>query len=110
MEKTKIILYSLVHAFAVLAYVAGFAYLVHNGSDLFIDVPDMMGMMLMLLVFVFSAGLMAVLVFGRPVYLFVSGLKKEGLQFLASTMSWMLILIVIVAVVILTIFSGSING
>ncbi len=107
MEKTKIVLYSLVHALTVLAYISGFAYAVHTAGNTFIDIPDMLGMVVMLLLFVFSAGLMALLVFGRPVYLFVTGMKKEGIMFLGFTMGWLLILILIMLSIILLMFGGS---
>ena len=95
MQKSKIIVYSLIHALAVLGYIIGIGYGIEKGSEIFMYVGEFGGFVPMLMLFVFSAAVMAILVFGRPVYLFIGGLKREGIEFLVYTMGWILILIIL---------------
>lgn len=56
----------------------------------------------MLLLFVFSAGLTASLVFGRPILWYMDGKKKEAIHLLAYTLAS---LFVIIALVVLVMYS-----
>jgi hypothetical protein len=96
MTKSKIILHSLFHALGVVAYIAIVATIMSNFEGSFINVPEVLLGMMMLLLFVISATITASLVFGRPVYLFLGGLKKEAMEFLAYTLGWMLITFLII--------------
>lgn len=96
MEKTKIITYSLVHALAILVYIVAVVYGLQNGERFFGVLPEMFAAIPVLLTLVFSVGLMAVLVFGRPVYLFMTGLKREGVEFLLYTLGWLFVVILLI--------------
>lgn len=98
MEKSKIILYSLVHAFGILGYIIGVAYFMESGNMYFNTLPGAFSAVPVLLLFVFSVGLMAVLLFGRPVYLFMAGLKREGMEFLIYTLGWLFVIIILIFV------------
>jgi hypothetical protein len=55
---------------------------------------------IMLLLFVFSAGLTGSLVFGRPVLWYLEGKKKEAVYLLAYTLAGVLIITVAAALVL----------
>lgn len=95
MEKIKIVLYSLVHAFAVLAYIMGVVYFMQTVGTWFGGKDTILSVAPVLLLLVFSVSVMGVLVFGRPVYLFVTGFRREAVEFLIYTMGWMLVILIL---------------
>lgn len=96
MPKSKIVLFSLLHALGVVVYIVGIRYAIELSSNLFTGSAEFSGFILVLLLLVFSVAVMAVLVFGRPVYLFLNGMKSEAIKFLLYTLGWMFVLLVIV--------------
>ena len=96
MEKSKIIIYSAIHALGVLAYIFAVVYILQNVETLFSGLPDMFAAVPMLLLLVFSVALMGVLVFGRPVYLFMNGSKRQAIEFLIYTLGWIFIILILV--------------
>lgn len=49
----------------------------------------------MLLLFVFSAALTAILVFGKPAMIYLNGKKKEAIKLLAYTMAFLFIITIL---------------
>jgi len=96
MEKSKIVVYSLVHALAVLAYIVGVAYLLEYGAGFFSGYSGILATIPMLLLLVFSVALMGVLIFARPVYLFINGFKSQAIEFLIYTLGWILVILILV--------------
>lgn len=101
MKKSEYILKSLPHAFGVLAYTTGVAWLLFNAGNIFGNKPDnFLAPLLMLLLFVVSAATTGLLVLGKPIHLYLSGLKKEAFIFLFATLLWLIFFVLIVAITI----------
>lgn len=94
MEKSKIIIYSLVHSVAIVAYIALVAYIMQTSDTIFAGLDGFMAIVPVLLLLVFSVAIMAVLVFGRPVYLFINGHKRAAVEFLIHTLGWLFAILV----------------
>lgn len=101
MPRSKIILHSLLHALGVGAYIIMVALLMNNGERLFGSMNNLWGPAALLLLFTVSAAITGLLVFGRPVYLFLNGQKKEALQFLFFTIGWLIIFTIATFIVLL---------
>ena len=91
MIKNKaILLYGLGHAVLVFAYVAGVAWILFNGQQIFGQSHSFWGPLSFLLLFVLSASIVGALVLGRPVLLYLDGRKPEALKFFGYTIGWLL--------------------
>jgi hypothetical protein len=101
MNKT-IIWKSLAHALGTAIYTALIAWFLFNGQHWLGNKPDNFLMpVLMLLLLVVSATITGLLVLAKPVMLYLSGAKKEALTFLFLTLSWLVIITLIVVIVLL---------
>lgn len=66
----------------IVAYISLVAFLMIHGSNWFFgpgNDNDLIGPIAMLLLFTISAAIVGLLVFGKPIYLFLNSQKKEGL-------------------------------
>lgn len=95
MSKSKIIVHSLAHAAGVLLYIVAIYFFINAMQTWFGPGDPSWAPIAFLLLLVFSAATMAVLIFGRPVYLFLSGAKKEGIHFLSYTLGWIFLIFII---------------
>lgn len=103
MQKSKLILYSFLHAAAVVAYVFGVVAFINNLESNFHHIEDeRWAPVLFLLTFVVSATTCGLLVFGRPVYMFLNGQKSDAVKFLFNTVAWLIGLTVLVFVFFIT--------
>lgn len=93
--KNKLISISLVNALGATVYVALVSYVIQNGERFFGQMNDLIGPMSFLLLFVLSAAIMVVLVFGKPVMLYLDGSKKESINLLFYTIGWLFLLTLI---------------
>lgn len=97
MPNSKSILHSFGHAVLVLLYielvsrVMGWAttHIATGGG------PDSQSFVAFLLLVVISAAVMGILIFGRPVILFLSGQRTEAIQFLGMTLGFIVIIAII---------------
>lgn len=80
MKNSKLILLSFLHSLGVVIYVTWVVFIMINAEKLFGQMNDMWGPIALLLLFTVSAGITGLLVFGRPLYLFLNGLKTEGVK------------------------------
>lgn len=96
MSKTGYVLKSFLHAVAIFAYTAGVAWFLFNAKTIFGDVSSFLAPLLMLLLLIVSATITGLLVLGRPVVLYLNGLKKDAFVFLAYTLSWLLFFLLLV--------------
>ncbi len=104
MLKKTIIKYAFIHAVGAAAYIALIATFMSNAARIFGPVNNgVIGATAFLLTFVISAAIMGLLVFGRPVLLYMDGLKKEAVSLLFYTLGF-LILIAAIIFLILSIF------
>lgn len=102
--KNKLISTSLVNALLATIYVTLISYLMQNGEKLFGKMDNLIGPMSFLLLFVLSAAIMVILVFGKPVMMYldnnastslpreysgqVSTRRKEAVFLLLYTIGW----------------------
>jgi len=101
MKKSEYILKSLINALGVLVYVSIVAWLLFNGEHIFDDKPSFLIPLFMLLLFIISASITGLLVLGKPIHLYLSGLKKEAFVFLFATLIWLAIFVSIVISILL---------
>ncbi len=96
----KLLGYSLGHALLAFAYIFCIALFFNSGVGK--NVPNFFAPIIMLSFFVLSAAIMAILVFGRPVMLYLDNKKREALTMLFYTLGWLAsILLIIVAAVLI---------
>lgn len=99
MSTNKILKYALIHALGAAVYVALVAALMSNAGALFDKVDNkLVGTATFLLLFVISAAIVGVLVFGRPVMWYLDGVKKEAVQLVIATISFLVILTSVVLI------------
>jgi hypothetical protein len=55
----------------------------------------------MLLLFIISASVTGLLVLGKPIHLYLSGLKKEAFVLLFATTGWLVLFLVGITVILL---------
>jgi hypothetical protein len=97
MDSKKITLYSLLHSIGVVAYIALVALLMNNAERILGQTKDTFwDPVAFLLLFTVSAAITGLLVLGRPIYLFLSGNKKEALTFLFYTLGWLVVFTVLI--------------
>lgn len=93
MSKTKIALYSFLHAAGVIAYVTMLALLFSVWSP---DKEPFIGPLVMLTTFVISATVTGGLVLARPITLYIDKQKKDAFAFLISTILWLMAIVGII--------------
>lgn len=96
MTNLKLPLQSFLQALGVVLYTSGVSWLMLNGERLFGKMANFWGPLMMLLLFMVSALITSLLVFGRPIYLYFEGKKKEGIQLLFWTAGWLIVITVLV--------------
>ncbi len=101
MKKTDYLLKSFINAAGVLIYVSLVAWLGFNNQRIFGKPASFLMPLFILLLFVISASVTGLLVLGKPIHLYLSGLKKEAFTLLFFTLFW---LIVFTAIVVLVLF------
>jgi len=95
MNNTKPVLNSFLHALAVVAYIALVAFIMNGLNETFSKVDQIHASIGILLLFTVSAAITGLLVFGRPVYLFLNDQKTEAIKFLFYTVSWLFIFTIV---------------
>ena len=102
MKKSDYFLKSLVNAAGVVLYTSAVALLMFHGKQIF-DRPDNFLMPLfMLLLLIISASITGLLVLGKPIHLYMNGLKKEAFILLFATLAWLIFFaILIVSILVL---------
>lgn len=100
MKKSAYLWKSFINALGVLVYTAVVSWLLFNGEDLFGATSSFLLPLFMLLLFVISAAITGLLVLGRPLHLYLSGLKKEAVTLLFATLAWILVFIIAIVIVL----------
>ena len=92
----KLILHTFLHAIIAVEYIFGISFLLSNAEKIFDNkMPNLFGPVAFLLLFVISVALMGILVFGRPVLLYLDNKKKEAFLFLFCTIGWLAIALIL---------------
>ena len=78
------------HSLGVVAYIIFISFLLVNGDKLFGSLTNsILGPIVYLLLLTLSAALVGLLIFGRPVMLYLDGKKKEAMEFVAATVGFL---------------------
>ena len=91
---------SLAHAAGVFIYTSAVAWFLSNAQSVFGKAEGFLAPLFMLLLFIISASVTGLLVLGKPIHLYLSGLKKEAFILLFSTLAWLVIFLSAVVVVL----------
>jgi hypothetical protein len=104
MHNTHPVKLSFLHALGTAAYIAALVSLVWFGDRrLAINIPEILGPMLFLMVFVFSAAITASLVLGRPIMWYLNGQKKEAVRLFVYTLGWLALFMLLILATIASI-------
>lgn len=107
MKKSDVVKYSLLNALGIVLYVIVVISILFNArfNEWFSEAlePLFFGPILFLLLFVTSATITALLMFGRPVLLYLNGAKKEAITMILYTIGWLISLMLILALVAYTV-------
>jgi len=92
MKNSKVLFWAVVDALGVFIYISAVAFVMFNGEKFFGKINDFTGPLMILLLFVVSAVITGALFLGRPAYLYLNGLKKEGIQLFFYTLAFLAII------------------
>jgi hypothetical protein len=104
LNQRQLINHSLLHALLVTAYVLVVAALLQNSEKMFGKINSMLGVAAFLMLLVLSATIVGILIFGRPVLLYLDNQKKEALKMFFYTGGWLLLLTFVVFMAIFLIY------
>jgi len=96
MNNKQIIGYGLLNAVGAAVYIWLIALLLSNAGSALGPINGPLGATAFLLVFVISAAVMGIVIFGRPVLWYVSGRKEEAVHLLAATIVFLIIIAAVV--------------
>jgi len=88
-EKIRLELWGLIDSLGVAIYVFIVSRLISSGQELFGKMEKFWGPFVFLLLFVLSAAVVGLLVFGRVAYFYLEGYKKESISLLFYTVGWL---------------------
>lgn len=101
----KLLSHSLGHALLVYVYIFCIAVFFNLGIEkMFKNVPEIFGPIIMLPLFVLSAAIMAILVFGKPVLLYLDNQKKDALTMLFYTLGCLASIFVFIIISVLILY------
>ncbi|MFC1544690.1 hypothetical protein ACFL4X_00845 [Gemmatimonadota bacterium] len=92
---------SLASAVGVLIYTSGVAWFMFNAQRFFGKPDNFLMPLFILLLLIKSASITGLLVLARPIHLYLDGLKKESFTLLFSTLAWLIVIAVLVALLLL---------
>lgn len=101
MKTSDYITKSLLSAIGVFAYTSAVAWLGFNSQRIFGAPTNFLTPLFVLLLFVVSASITGLLVLGKPIHLYLSGLKKEAFILLFATLAWLVFALVTVVAILL---------
>lgn len=101
MKKPSYFSRSFVNATGVFVYIALISFLMFNTKTIFNGQDNFLAPLFMLLLFVVSAAITGMLVLGKPILLYLDGLKKEAFFLFFATLWWLVIFLVAVVILLL---------
>lgn len=87
MRNSKLLFWAVVDSLGIFVYISTVAFMMLNGDKFFGEVNDFTASLMILLLFVVSAVITSSLFLGWPVYLFLNGLKQEGIKLFFYTLT-----------------------
>jgi len=100
MKKSETIKKSFVYAAGVFVYVFLVVNLISNANSLFGETDNFLTGLFMLLLLIISASVTGFLVLGKPIQLYLDGLKREGITLLFFIIGWLVVLLIVVALLL----------
>ncbi len=91
MDDFKLALQSFLFSLGVIAYISLVSIVMNNAEALFGKMQNFWGPVGFLMLFCVSAAITGMLVFGRPVYLFMNGYKRDGIKQAIFTVGFLFI-------------------
>lgn len=89
------------HSLGVVAYISFVSFLMFNVEKVFGEKEDtFLAPVAFLLLFTLSAAIVGMLVFGRPVMLYLDGKKKEAMNFAGTTVGFLFIEAIFVFIIL----------
>jgi hypothetical protein len=102
MKKSDYLLKSFIGAGGVFVYTTAVAWLGFNSQRIFGGKEDnFLAPLFVLLLFVISASITGLLVLGKPIHLYLNGLKKEAFTLLFATLAWLTIFLIAIVIILL---------
>lgn len=101
MKNSEYFLKSFINALGVLIYTSAVAWLLFNNQTIFGQTSSFLMPLFVLLLLIISACLTGLLVLGKPVHLYLNGLKKAALVLLFSTLAWLVLFALAVVAILL---------
>ncbi|OGY48135.1 MAG: hypothetical protein A2840_02130 [Candidatus Buchananbacteria bacterium RIFCSPHIGHO2_01_FULL_47_11b] len=95
-EHTQLALQALLQAVGVFMYTAGVGWILTNGERIFGKMQNFWGPIAFLMLFVLSATVVGVLIFGRPVLLYLDNKRTEAIILLLTTIAWLAVITFVV--------------
>ncbi|MBT3412822.1 MAG: hypothetical protein HOJ15_01925 [Candidatus Jacksonbacteria bacterium] len=90
MKNQTILTKGLLHAVIAVVYISFIALIMRNGDRLFGEMGGILSAITFLSLFVTSAAVMGVVVFGKPILWYLDGNKKEAVSLLLYTIGWLI--------------------
>lgn len=100
----RLLKYSLIHALLAYAYIICIALFFRVPEKMFKNVPIFFGPIIMLSLFVLSAAVMAILIFGKPVLLYLDNQKKDALTMLFYTIGCLATIFILTVLFVLIVY------
>jgi uncharacterized membrane protein len=92
MTNFKLALLGLMNSVGVALYTGLVAWVMYNGNRFFGTKDTILTMISILLLFVLSAAIVGALTIGRPIILFVNGLRSSAVRLFLYTVSWLMVI------------------
>jgi hypothetical protein len=102
MANQKIIKNAFINSAEAVIYVALVVVVIMNGERLFGNQENkIISGIAFLLTFVFSAAVMGVVIFGRPILWYLDGFKKEAVKLIIYTLGFLFVILVCILLVLI---------
>jgi hypothetical protein len=98
--KKSYFLRSFIDATGVFVYIFILAWLAFNGQDAFGTEGNFVIPIFMLLLFIISALITSLLVLGKPILLYLEGLKKDAVILFFETLGWLVFFLALVGIIL----------
>lgn len=98
--RKKLVSQSFFFALGEGAYIFLVALLMRNGEKIFANEPGILGIIMFLMLFVFSAAVSGALILGKPVLLYMEGKRREALEFFGLTLGWLFVFVIVVLAIV----------
>jgi hypothetical protein len=98
MNNVKLLKQGILNSVIAVVYISCIASLLNNGEKVFGDGKSVLIPIFMLSLLVLSAAIMGLLIFGRPVMLYLDGLKKEAVKLLFYTIGGLFLITLVFSI------------